>query len=182
MRLFVGLGLPENVAFTLELLRGGIHGARWEAQDKLHLTLRYIGEVDGGMVKQIERALASIEADPFSMAIRGVGHFPPRGKPKSVWAGIDDPAPVADLHERIDDELTDLGLEPDRRNFAPHITLARLRDPSSVEVAEFLTRHALLSSPPFRVERFLLYSSIRSPKGSKYVVESAYPLEGRART
>jgi len=181
MRLFVGLGLPENVAFTLELLRGGIHGARWEPKDKLHLTLRYIGEVDGGMVGRVRRALASIDADPFSMAIRGVGHFPPRGKPRSVWAGIDDATPVADLHERIDDALTDLGLAPDRRNFAPHITLARLRDPSSHEVAEFLTRHALLSSPPFRVEAFLLYSSIRSPKGSKYAVEAAFPLDGRTR-
>ena len=176
MRLFVALALPADVAFALSMIGGGIHGARWEPQDKLHLTLRYIGEVDGGMTKRVTAALRSVAVDPFNLAIKGVGHFPPRGSPRSVWAGVDDKASVTALHEEIEDALAPLDIEPDRRNFAPHVTLARLKGAPDHEVAEFLTRNALLSSESFLVDRFSLWSSIRHPAGSRYQIEREYPL------
>lgn len=176
MRLFVGLGLPPDIAFTLTLLQGGIRGARWEEADKLHLTLRYIGEVDGGTQRQVAEALNEVDAPAFSMTVAGVGHFPPRGKPRSVWAGIDDATPVRALHDQLERVLRDIGMDADPRNFAPHITLARLRNAPSAAVAEFLGRQALLRSPPFAVEQFGLYSSVLHPSGSKYRLEHTYRL------
>ena len=179
MKLFVALDLPESVDLQLSWLGGGIHGARWEPADKLHLTLRYLGEVDGGERKHVEAALARVDVDPFELAIKGVGHFPPRGQPRSVWAGVDDDTHVHRLHDRISHALDAIGIDGDRRKFAPHVTLARLRHSPEQEVAEFLARNALLSTPPWTVDAFALYSSTRGPRGSKYAIERVYPL-GRA--
>ncbi len=176
MKLFVALDLPESVDMQLSWLGGGIHGARWEPAEKLHLTLRYLGEVDGGERKQVEAALERVDFESFPLAIRGVGHFPPRGQPRSVWAGVDDASQLDRLHHRIGHALDAIGIDGDRRKFAPHVTLARLRHSPEQEVAEFLARHALLSTPPWTVDAFALYSSTRGPRGSKYAIERVYPL------
>jgi len=180
MRLFVGLPLPENVRFTLSLLGGGVRGARWEDVDNMHLTLRFIGDIPGG-TREIEAALDAVEAAPVPLMIRGVGHFPPRGTPRSIWAGLSDETAVRALHARVDGALRRAGVPADPRNFAPHITLARLRNPTAREVADFLGRHGLLESPEFTVDTFALYSSIRTPRGAKYTPYRTYRLSGEAR-
>jgi 2'-5' RNA ligase len=175
-RLFVALTLPEAITDHLLLVQGGIPGAKWEAKDKLHLTLRFIGEVDGGTARDIVEALARIEVEPFELALSGVGHFPPRGAPRSVWAGVDDPDPVADLHARIERALSTVGLEPERRKFAPHVTLARLKHSPEKKVVEFLQNHALFHSASFVVSSFCLMSSVLNPGGSRYRVEHVFDL------
>ena len=89
-RLFVGLSLPPVLAQQLALLGGGIEGARWEAPEKLHLTLRYLGDVDGGQRAELDACLRGVRAAPFSLSVRGCGHFPPRGEPRSLWLGLQD--------------------------------------------------------------------------------------------
>ena len=175
-KLFVGIDLPDIIDAQLQLLGGGIPGARWEPADKLHLTLVYLGEVDGGTQRAIEAALRRIVMAPFAVEIHGVGHFPPRGTPRSIWAGLNDDKDVRALHAKVERALSSLDIEPDDRKFAPHITLARLRDAPERKVAEFLAGNSLFRTPAFDVEAFQLYSSIRSPTGSKYLVEAEFPL------
>lgn len=176
MRLFVGIELPGAIADHLALVGGGIPGARWEDRDKLHVTVRFIGEVDGGTKRHLEDALATVHHPPFSLAVAGVGFFPPGGKPRILWAGLHEPAPLHELHARIERALTSAGLPPEGRKYTPHVTLARLRDPPRHKVIEFLQHHALLRTAEFEVRAFQLYSSVLSPGGSKYRIEHHYPL------
>lgn len=176
-RLFVGIGLPEPVAAHVALLGGGIPGARWEAADKLHLTLRFLGEQDGGTHRAVEEALRRIAMPPFAVTLSGVGHFPPRGAPRSLWVGLDDGTLVAALHQKVERALAPLGIGPDPRKFAPHVTIARLRGAPERKVAEFIAGNSLFRSVEFQVDHFALYSSVRSPSGSKYRTESVFRLD-----
>ncbi|MBV1857394.1 MAG: RNA 2',3'-cyclic phosphodiesterase [Nannocystaceae bacterium] len=177
-RLFVGLSLPPLLSQQLGLLGGGIEGARWQAPENLHLTLRFLGSVDGGLRSVLDDALRTVRAEPFSITIRGCGHFPPRGDPRSLWLGLEDSAPLARLHAQLETVLRTAGFEADPRGFIPHITVARLRRSPSKKVAAWLGMHALWDAPPFEVESFALYSSILGPAGSKYTAETMYPLAG----
>lgn len=178
MRVFVALELPEVLTMQLSLMGGGIPGARWEQQEKLHLTLRFLGEVEGLVLAETIAALERVRMEPFLLTLAGVGHFPPRGQPKSVWAGVRDAKDVSELHDRIERELDDVDVEKDRRKFAPHVTLARLKAAPEKKVVDFLMHHSLFEAPPFEVAHFTLMSSVRSPSGSKYRVEQRFPLEG----
>ncbi|MEM7160394.1 MAG: RNA 2',3'-cyclic phosphodiesterase [Myxococcota bacterium] len=177
MRLFVGLDLPSSVNDHLSLVSGGIPRARWQTAEQRHLTLRFIGEVDGGTQRAIVEALQTVRQPRFTMNLAGIGHFPPRGEPRSVWAGVEPPEPLHELAGKIEQTLRTIGLEPDSRNFAPHVTLARLRGAPKTKVIEFLQNQALLRTQSFEVDAFLLYSSILSPRGSKYTVEETFALD-----
>jgi 2'-5' RNA ligase len=176
MRLFVALALPDLIAEGLALLQGGIPGAHWQTRDQLHLTLRFIGEVDGRDAVAVDDALSLIEAPRFSLALKDVGEF--GGKtPHAVWAGVRDKEPVAFLQRKIETALQRAGLPAEQRKFVPHVTLARLRGSPRGRVMDFLTDHALYASPPFDVEGFILYSSVLTPNGSLYRAEKAYRLK-----
>jgi RNA 2',3'-cyclic 3'-phosphodiesterase len=176
MRLFLGIDLPAEIEDHLGFVGGGIPRARWEEREKLHVTLRFIGEVDGGTKRRLEDALEQVRHPPFSLAVAGVGFFPPGGKPRIVWAGLDDAAPLHELHARIERALLGAGLPPEGRRFTPHVTLARLHDSPQGKVIEFLQHHALLRTSTFDVRAFQLYSSVLSPGGSKYRIEHHYRL------
>lgn len=176
-RLFVGLAVPPLLAQQLTLLGGGIEGARWEPADKLHLTLRFLGSVDGGLRSTLHDALASVRATPFALTLRGCGHFPPRGEPRSLWIGVEDCAALVRLQETIESAVRDVGFAPDSRGFAPHVTVARLKRAPTKKVAAWLSSHALWDAPPFEVDAFTLYSSILNQAGSRYTPETTYPLE-----
>lgn len=178
LRLFLGLPVPEDVGEQLALIGGGIPGARWEPPEKLHLTLRFLGETDAGSKRRLEDALMRLEARAFEMALVGVGHFPPRGVPRSIWAGVEAGPELADLKRKVDRIADTRGFEPDRRKFAPHVTLARLKQPPRGRVADFEAHHGLLRTRTWTVDRVRLYSSVRAPSGSRYRVEAAFPLQG----
>jgi 2'-5' RNA ligase len=180
MRLFIGIELPESISTRLELMGGGIPGARWEPAEKLHVTVRFLGEVDHGRARRLEDALEGIDLPPFSLSVHGVGVFPPRGVPRILWAGVDDPKPVSELHEAVERVVGPVGFEPEHRKYHPHVTLARLKRPPVARVAEFVAQHALLATEPFEVDHFTLYSSVLNPRGSKYRVEARFELQGRA--
>jgi RNA 2',3'-cyclic 3'-phosphodiesterase len=176
MRLFVALALPDQIAKGLLLLQGGVPGARWMTRDQLHLTLRFIGEVDGRDASGIDDALASIRAPRFTLELKGVGEFGGRST-RALWAGLRDDAGVQHLQRKIESALQRIGLAAEERKFAPHITLARLKAAPRERVITFLTTHALYASPPFDVNAFILYSSQTTPNGSLYRAERSYPLE-----
>ncbi|HEX3808801.1 MAG TPA: RNA 2',3'-cyclic phosphodiesterase [Rhizomicrobium sp.] len=177
MRLFVALALPDAVAQTMFLLQSGVPGARWQTREQLHLTLRFIGEVDGRDAANIDDVLSTIEAPPFTLALKGVGEFGGKN-PRALWAGVSDPEPIIHLQKKIERALQRLGLAPEERKFTPHVTLARLRGAPPAKVIEYLADHALYASAPFQVAEFALYSSHLTPGGSVYTVERRYGLSG----
>ena len=177
IRLFVALELPETVRDRLAGLDGGVPGARWVNDDQLHLTLRFIGEVPENIGHDVDDALMSIRAPAFELELAGVGEFGGKN-PRSLWAGIRPNPALLHLQKKIETALQRIGLEAETRKFSPHVTLARLRAAPQEKVVQFLTHYALFASGPFRVERFVLFSSHQGSGGSVYHAERFYPLEG----
>lgn len=176
LRLFIAIDPPESVRLRLATLCNGVPGARWLKPEQFHLTLRFIGEVDNDAFADIADGLSEVHADPFSLRLGGVGHFPPRGAPKVLWAGVEDGAPVARLHDTIEARLKRLGLKPDARKFAPHLTLARLKNAPLGKVRDYLAQHALFASESFGVTEFHLYSSRLGSAGAVHRIEASYEL------
>lgn len=175
-RLFVAIDLPPDIAAQLQSLCYGVPGARWVQAEQMHLTLRFIGEVDGGVFRDIKEGLADIETEGFVLQVKGLGFFPPRKTPRVLWAGIEPVERVSGLRRRIDNVLLGLGLEPEGRKYAPHITLARLQDTSLARVGRFLAGNGLFATEPFPVSEFHLYSSALTSKGAFHTLEASYKL------
>ena len=174
-RLFTGLEIPTSLADSLSMLRGGLPGARWIDPDNYHLTLRFIGDVDDALASEIASLLGQVRRRSFELRLDGLSSFGGR-KPRAIVAAVKSSPSVMELqaeHERL---MQRVGLEPEGRKYTPHVTLARLRDSSSWEVAEYLSSRAGFRSEPFSVSRFVLFSSRASVGGGPYVVEAAYPL------
>ena len=174
-RLFTGLEIPDDVAQSLGLLRGGLPGARWVDPENYHLTLRFIGDVDDDVAHDIEVMLGQVRKRRFELRIEGLSSFGGH-KPRAVFAGVGPSQAVMELqaeHERL---MQRVGLEPEGRKYTPHVTLARLRDSSSRQVADYLSARGGFHSQPFSVSRFVLFSARASVGGGPYVVEAAYPL------
>ncbi|MGN6516366.1 MAG: RNA 2',3'-cyclic phosphodiesterase [Rhizomicrobium sp.] len=171
----MALAIPDSAMQGLFLIQAGIPGARWQTREQLHLTLRFIGEVDGREANDIDDALSAIAAPRFTVALKGVGEFGGK-KPHAVWAGINDPQAVGHLNRKIETALQRIGMEADERKFTPHVTLARLRAAPLGKVMDWLADHALYAGPPFEVSSFALFSSTLTPNGSVYVPERVYSL------
>ena len=175
-RLFSAVEIPKSIADRLTMLRAGITGARWIDPENYHLTLRFIGDVDGATARDFESALGEIVAAPFELEVTGLGSFG-GGKPRAIFAGIG-PSRWLDALRRANERAArEAGLPPEGRNYKPHVTLARLKGARAEAVAAYLQRQGGIGPEPFTVSRFVLYSSRNSVGGGPYVVEAAYPLE-----
>jgi len=178
-RLFTGLEIPTGVAQSLAMMRGGLPGARWIDPENYHLTLRFIGDIDDSLARDIAAMLGRVQREPFELRLDGLSSFGGR-KPRAVVAAVPPITALMDLQAEQERLLQRLGLEPEGRKYTPHVTLARLRDSSSWQVADYLTARAHYRSSSFGVSRFVLFSSRSSVGGGPYVVEAAYPLAGFA--
>jgi 2'-5' RNA ligase len=167
MRLFVALRPPEAVREQLLAAMDDDPGIRWQDDDQLHLTLAFLGEVDARAEEDLADSLASVSSPPFELQIRGVGHFEQKGKPSALWAGLAPSEPLAQLQHRVVGACRRAGLEPDRKAFRPHVTLARLNR-WSPPAGPWLAAHGTLRSDPWEVREFALYESRLSPGGSIY--------------
>lgn len=176
IRLFVAIDIPSALRTTLNSMGRGIPGARPVSEEQIHLTLRFIGEVEGHIARDIKEALSEVRATPFTLSIQGVGHFPPRGAPRVLWAGLIRSEELVLLRNRVERRLVACGLPPEQRKFAPHITIARLKDSPFGRVGDFLAGNSLFQSEEFRVENFTLYSSRLIKSGALHTVEKQYPL------
>ncbi len=173
-RLFVAIRPPLEIRSWLLARMGGVSGARWQSDDQLHLTLRFIGEVERPVAEDVAIALGSVRVAPFEAEPRGIGAFEHRGRPETLWAGIEPRQPLRALHAKIDQACVRAGLERERRAFVPHITLARLgRDSGSI--AGLLEQEGGAVGPAFTVDGFGLYESRRGPDGASYSLVEHYP-------
>lgn len=176
-RLFVALRPPPAIRRAcLMAMEDGPPGWVWQDEEQLHLTLRYIGEVDRPVAEDVASALGSIHAAPINLALSGVGWFDhgPRG---ALFARVAPVEPLAALHTKIDRALVGAGLKPERRAYSPHITLARRRS-GAVDPAGWIERHDGLASPAEQVTAMILYQSHVGRHGSAYDAVASYPLAG----
>ena len=176
-RLFTALEIPRDAALSLSLLRGGLPGARWIDVENYHLTLRFIGDVEGHIADEVANALDRVRRPAFTLTLAGVGAFGGK-KPHSIWAGTSASPDMYALQAEIERICQRLGLPADPRKFTPHATLARLRNTSSVDVANYLSARGNFATLPFKVGRFVLMSSRDSVGGGPYVIEETWPLQG----
>ncbi|MBN9070302.1 MAG: RNA 2',3'-cyclic phosphodiesterase [Rhizobiales bacterium] len=174
-RLFTALEIPRDAALSLSLLRGGLPGARWIDVENYHLTLRFIGDVEGHVADEIADALDRVRRPSFPLTLSGVGQFGGR-KPHSIWAGVKVSPDLAALQAEIERICQRLGLPADPRKFTPHVTLARLKNASPDAVARYLAMRGNFAAMPFKVGRFVLMSSKESVGGGPYIIEEAWPL------
>ena len=179
-RLFTALEIPRDAALSLSLLRGGLPGARWIDVENYHLTLRFFGDVEGHVADEIANALDKVRRPSFSLTLSGVGAFGSK-KPHSIYAGVAASPGLMALQAEIERICQRLGLPADPRKFSPHVTLARLRNSSPVEVATYLSARGNFAAMPFRVGRFVLMSSRDSIGGGPYVIEEVWPLADNGR-
>jgi 2'-5' RNA ligase len=180
-RLFVAIRPPAAIREILLDAMGGVSGARWQSEDQLHLTLRFVGEVDRHLAGDVHAALGAIHQPPFDIALNGIGAFDRRGWPDAVWAGVTPHEPLKRLHNKVDAALTRVGVAPDQRAFLPHITLARLKR-SAGPVDNLLAQAGGLASPPFTVDHFALFESMLTPEGAVYSMIERYSLAASSRS
>lgn len=177
MRLFTALEIPEMLRTRLSLLRAPLNGAKWVDAENMHITLRFAGDIDGRTADDFADLLAEVSGGPFQVSIAGAGAFGGRD-PRVLWAGVQAGPELDALYRANERAALAAGLEPDPRDFRPHVTLARMRGARQAVVARFLGENGDLRLEPFTVTRFVLLSARPGSGGPPYAVEAAYPLGG----
>ena len=176
-RLFVAIDLPDPVKQNLTEVSYGLPGAKWLDPSQLHVVLKFIGEVDGAVFRDVLDALATVHMEPFEITLKGMGYFPPRGEPRLLWAGIEDGERLKQLRNKVESTLVRAGMESEKRKFAPHVGLAKVRETPPGRLATYLGQNALFRLPPFDVREFCLFSSFLSSEMAIHQIEAVYPLE-----
>jgi 2'-5' RNA ligase len=175
-RLFVAIRPPEPVRDLLIDAMDDSPDFRWQSDEQLHLTLRFIGEVERPVAEDLADALGRLHSPRFDVRIKGVGRFDQRNS-GALWAGVEPKAPLAALAAKVERVCLTVGLAPERRAFHPHITLARWKSHRSRDAEEFVARHRALASDPFAVAGFGLFESHLSRHGAHYEEVANYPLD-----
>ncbi|MEI8394257.1 MAG: RNA 2',3'-cyclic phosphodiesterase [Rhodospirillaceae bacterium] len=175
MRLFVALALPGDVRSRLVGLCAGVPGARWVEPEDMHLTLRFIGEIEEHLLSELHDALAGVIAPSFDLVLEGLGQFGAGHQARTLWLGVSHNENLLHLQAKVESALVRAGLPPEPRKFTPHVTLARLKEPSSERLARFLAGNGMFRSQPITVDRFILYRSYKGRAGPLYEALAEYP-------
>jgi 2'-5' RNA ligase len=176
LRLFVGIEFPPELKLRLSLLCSGISGAKWVDPGNFHLTLRFIGEIAEDRAADVDDALVRLRARRFALKLAGTGVFGGGDKPRSLWVGVERGPELLALRDKIEQALIRAGLPPEPRKFAPHVTLARLKNPAPGTVAAFLSASAQFRAEPLAVDGFSLIASLQTKAGSVYEDQADYRL------
>jgi RNA 2',3'-cyclic 3'-phosphodiesterase len=175
-RLFVGLEIPTGIGERLSFFRGGLPGARWISPENYHLTLRFIGDIDGGVAREVDAALAEAPVrDPVEISFERLDSFG-GDRPHALIAKVEPTRALLDMQAEVERVVRRAGLPPEKRKFIPHVTIARLRNSHPMEVAEYLAARGHFQRFGFTADRVSLFSARELTGGGPYVVEAAYPL------
>ena len=178
-RLFVGIRPPEPVRDHLLDLMDGVREARWQDDDQLHITLKFLGNVDRHAANDLAQALHGVIFEPFPITIEGTGYFERKGRAHTLFADVERTPSLTALRARIENVCVAQGFEPDHRKYAPHITIARL-NASSGTLLPFLARTSELHLGPWTCDTFLLYESHLRPSGAIYEPVMTYKARSSA--
>ena len=192
MRLFVALDLDPAIRERLALFLDGVREfapeARWARAESLHLTLKFIGEMDAARLEEVRGALAQVGGGASEVRVRGTGFFPTAKSARVFWVGVAADAKLAALARAVDDLLGPLGVEREQRAFSPHLTLARTgsgrpsrgrEDRSNANFHRLQDKLAAMPEPDFGAmtpREFFLYQSKLSPAGAQYTKLAGFPL------
>ena len=176
IRLFAAIAVPPEIGEGLARRQQGLPGARWRPLEALHVTLRFFGEVTEPVVSDLDAELGQVAGAPFDLVLEGVGSFGEGREVRAVWAGVATSEPLRQLAGRCEAAARRAGLKAETKAYKPHVTLAYLKRAEPGRAAAWVQGHNLLKSPPFRVDRFGLYSSWLSSEGSRYELEREYLL------
>ena len=178
LRLFTALTLPPDVGETLQRRQSGLPGARWRPLEALHVTLAFYGATDARRADDLASELARVAGAPVEIVLKGVGARGDNHRSHTMLAGVETP------HEphtgqagrcRKAGERANIVLE--KRDYRPHVTLAYLKPQTNPDrIGAWMAGHNLLHSPPIRIDRFGLYSSVLTDDGSHYELEREYLL------
>jgi 2'-5' RNA ligase len=188
MRIFCAIELAdearERIAAQIAILRDTLpaaRAARWEATEKLHLTMKFLGEVAESRLDDLSSALsgAARDVETFEAVLAGAGAFPPRGATRVLWLGMGDEAgELQRLQRRLEEECATSGFPLESREFHPHITLARTGRMNASDARQLARAHLALEFTPvtFDVHELVLMQSELTPRGSRYTVLSRHTL------
>jgi 2'-5' RNA ligase len=179
MRLFTGLKIPPRIADQLDALRGKLHGGRWIEREAYHITLSFIGEVEGRAIDEICQALATVKARPFTLQLRAMGCFG-SSRPRALYAGVSPSDELTTLQGAQARAITNTGIELEKRKYRPHVTLARFKSKSRNDAGKFIARNNLFRSDEFEVSGFVLFSARPSGGGGPYAIEDEFAFTGQA--
>ena len=175
-RLFAALPVPEDIHDGLMQAQTGLDGASWRPAENFHITLRFFGDVSHTQARDLDELLAGISVRPFELHLEGMGWFG-RRQPSAVWARVRENDALRALSAQCERAARRLGLEPDRRPFIPHVTLAYLHGTPLDEVKRWVESNHAYRSLSFWAEGFHLYSSHTGKGPTRYVAEADYILE-----
>jgi 2'-5' RNA ligase len=178
-RLFIAIPLPASVREQLAALSEPMRSIAWTRPEQLHLTLRFLGDVETDWNEKLDAALNQVQVEPFLLPVDGMGSFPPRGAARVIWVGVGHGHPrLHQLRKQIDDALLGIGFPLDVRVFHPHVTLGRVKESGApASAAEFLKRHRDFEVAPFRVETFQLCASELRPNGAVHTLRQEFRLQ-----
>lgn len=174
MRSFIAIDLPEYLHAALaaaqQTFRAICPDARWTRTEGIHLTLKFLGNISDGRLKQVQDALYSLgPVEPFTVEVKGFGFFPNGKRPRVFWAGVLAPPALAELAGRVETQMEKLGFPREGRPYSPHLTMARFQTPRPQPALNAaVTQHATASLGRFEVSEFFLFESKLSPKGAEY--------------
>jgi len=174
-RLFTGIEVPEEAGERLAELRGGLPGARWIDPIDYHVTLRFIGDVDRTVAREVDDILSDMMRRPLEIVIDALGSFG-GARPRSLFARVEPTPELVELQADQERRIRKAGLPPERRKFTPHVTLARLGNSSPLDLADYFSVRGAFRPLRFTADRIVLYSSRDSIGGGPYMIEAAYPL------
>ena len=189
MRLFVAVDIGEALAarvaeLSRELQRRASETAprakvTWIPADRLHLTVRFIGEVDDGRTAAVCEALEQpVAVAPFDLTLAGVGAFPKGGSPRVLWVGVTEGRDeLLTIERELTSRLASLGIPEEERAYSPHLTLARVREPAGLRTAGLLEGMTDRSVGTVRIDAITLFHSKLSPKGPTYTALLHIPCE-----
>ena len=178
LRLFTAISIPEDVAETLQRRQSGLPGARWRPLDALHVTLAFYGEASERTADDLASELSRAEGGGvFEITLNGVGAFGDAHRSHTLWAGVEPNERLSVLAGRCRAAGDRAGVVMEKRDYRPHVTLAYLKPQTNPDrIGAWIVGHNLLHSPPIRVDRFGLWSSVLTSDGSVYQLEQEYWL------
>ena len=174
-RLFVALRPPAAARAALRAMMGGVPGARWQKDEQLHCTLRFLGELHHHAAEDVAAALGGLRSAAIMARLEGAGCFDRAGRVDALWIGVAPREALRALHGKVDRLLARAGIAPDDRAYLPHITIARfpraLAPPPDVAAAI-----ARPDATPFLFSEARLYESLLGPDGATYETVARYRL------
>lgn len=177
LRLFAAFSIPAEIAERLTSIQRDVVGASWRPAENFHLTLRFFGEIDEALARDLDHEMGRIVEAPFEVRLKGVGSFG-GSEPSALWAGVDAPPALERIAAACERAARDVGIAPDKRSFRPHVTLAYCHGTTDHDAAAYLERFGEFVTETFWLDHFVLYSSWRTKRASRYEEEAVYPLVG----